>query len=161
MGREGAIGLLIVIISILFLINTMGISTPPLVPLSPAFYPRILLTLLLILGVILFVSSILKRKPPEVLKDDTGEISKNKEWLIRYKKVLSGFIIFGLYILFIPISGFYSATAVLLVIFQGLLGYREIKQLPFFLATSVITTICIYFIFEKYLMVVFPKGYLF
>jgi hypothetical protein len=161
MGRDFVIGLIIVAMSILLLFNTMGIPTPPIVPLGPAFYPRILLALLLIMGMILFVLDISKRKPSGERKGDKKKALKDKEWLIKYKKIIWGFIVFGVYILFIPIMGFYSSTAIVLVVLQGLLGYREPKQIPLFFVVSIITTVCIYLIFERYLMVVFPKGRLF
>jgi putative tricarboxylic transport membrane protein len=161
MGRDAVIALIIVATSILLLFNTMGIPTPPIVPLGPAFYPRILLALLLIMGMILFVLDISKRQLLGEGKGDKKKALKDKEGYIRYKKVIWSFIAFGLYILFIPIIGFYSSTAIVLVILQGILGYREPKQIPLFFMTSMITTVCIYLIFERYLMVVFPKGPLF
>ena len=147
--------------SILLLFNTMGISTPPIVPLGPAFYPRILLALLLIMGMILFIFDISKQKPSGERKEDKKKALKDEGWLIKYKKIIWGFVVFGLYILLIPIIGFYSTTAIVLVILQGLLGYKELKQLSLFFVISIVTTVCIYLIFEKYLMVVFPKGRLF
>jgi len=161
MGRDAVIGLIIVVMSILLLFNTMGIPTPPIVPLGPAFYPRILLSLLLIMGMILFISYIFKERSLRAIKAEKRETREEKGWLIRYKKVIWSFVVFGLYILFIPIIGFYSTTAIVLVILQGLLGYRELKQFSIFFMISIITTVCIYLIFEKYLMVVFPKGCLF
>jgi len=161
MGRDAVIGLIIVVMSTLLLFNTMEIPTPPIVPLGPAFYPRILLTLLLIMGLILFIFDIFKRKPSGERKEYKKKTLKYVGWLIEYKKVIWSFIVFGLYILSIPIIGFYSTTAIVLVILQGLLGYRELKQLPLFSVISIITTGCVYLIFEKYLMVVFPKGCLF
>jgi putative tricarboxylic transport membrane protein len=161
MGRDGVIGLIIVVMSILLLYNTTGIPTPPIVPLGPAFYPQILLALLLIMGMILFILDISKRKPSGEKKEDKKKDRRDKGWLIKYKKIIWGFVVFGLYILFIPIIGFYSTTAIVLVVLQGLLGYREFKQLPLFFVISIVTTVCIYLIFEKYLMVVFPKGRLF
>lgn len=161
MGRDAVIGLIVVVMSVLLLFNTMGIPTPPIVPLGPAFYPRMLLALLLVMGMILFILDIFKRKPSGKRKGDKEKALKDEGWLIKYKKVIWGFTVFGLYILFIPIIGFYSSTAVVLVILQAILGYRGPRQLPLFLIVSIITTICIYLIFEKYLMVVFPKGHLF
>jgi len=161
MGRDAVIGLIVVVMSVLLLFNTMGIPTPPIVPLGPAFYPRMLLALLLVMGMILFILDIFKRKPSGKRKGDKEKALKDEGWLIKYKKVIWGFTVFGLYILFIPIIGFYSSTAVVLVILQAILGYRGPRQLPLFLIVSIITTVCIYLIFEKYLMVVFPKGHLF
>jgi hypothetical protein len=161
MGRDGVIGLIIAVMSMLLLYNTTGIPTPPIVPLGPAFYPRILLALLLIMGMILFIFDISKRRPSGPRQEDKKKGLEDEGWLIRYKKVIWGFIVFGLYILFIPVIGFYASTAIVLVILQAILGYRELKQLPIFFLISIMTTICIYFIFEKYLMVVFPKGCLF
>jgi len=161
MGRDAVIGLIVVVMSVLLLFNTIGIPTPPIVPLGPAFYPRMLLALLLVMGMILFILDIFKRKPSGKRKGDKEKALKDEGWLIKYKKVIWGFTVFGLYILFIPIIGFYSSTAVVLVILQAILGYRGPRQLPLFLIVSIITTVCIYLIFEKYLMVVFPKGHLF
>lgn len=161
MGRDAVIGLIIVVMSILLLFNTMGIPTPPIVPLGPAFYPRILLGLLLIMGMILFILGILKGRSSGDKKSEKKKVLEDERWLIRYKKIIWGFVVFGLYILFIPIIGFYVSTAIVLVILQGILGYRELKQFSIFFMISIITTVCIYLIFEKYLMVVFPKGCLF
>jgi len=161
LGGDAVIGLIIVVMSLLLLYNTTGISTPPIVPLGPAFYPQILLALLFIMGMILFISCILKGRSSGDKKSEKKKVLEDERWLIRYKKIIWGFVFFGLYILFIPIIGFYISTAMVLVILQGILGYREFKQLPLFFLISIMTTISIYFVFEKYLMIVFPKGLLF
>jgi hypothetical protein len=97
LGRDGIAGLVCLGGSLWFLALTRGLPHPALVPIGPAFYPRILLTVTALLGAALVVSDLLSRRRAAAAP-------------ARYRLVLLAFAIFAAYVALMPVLGYRVAT---------------------------------------------------
>ena len=55
LSRDGISGLVCLAISVILLTQTFGLPPAAIVPIGPAFYPRVVLSILMLLSVILIV----------------------------------------------------------------------------------------------------------
>jgi hypothetical protein len=150
MGRDGWIGLGLLVFTG-WLYSTLGkIPANPLVPISPAFYPRFLLILTFLLSLAL------------VVQDLSGQIKRERgtytNWLKPYQPTLLCFGVFGLYVLLIPKLGYLLSTILFVSSLQWLLGQPLWRRLPGSLLIGIGTSLVTYMVFEKYLHVFLPRG---
>ena len=126
---------------------TLGLKDNPLVPIGPGYYPRIVLgvTAVLALGVVI----------ADFWKPATAPAAAK----LNYPMVIAMFAVFGLYCGALPYLGFRVSTFVyvaasnaLLDPPRGLRGYLRV------LAVALITTVLVYYAFERYLSVLLPRG---
>ena len=61
MRRDALTGLVVTATSLFLFWLTLGLERNPLVPIGPAFYPRIVLGIAALLGLLLFLSGLLSR----------------------------------------------------------------------------------------------------
>jgi putative tricarboxylic transport membrane protein len=135
--------------------QTGAISTPPFVPIGPAFYPRVLLVLLAGLAVWLFVENILRgRGPSQGVKKPEGPPPN-------YRRVLLGFFVFLAYVASLNIIGYMTSTFLFILGLSWSIGPRDRRGLPKLVAVACGTALVIYLVFEKYLFVFLPRGLLF
>ncbi len=149
LSRDGWAGLAVLAASLFLFALTIGLKDNPLVPIGPGFYPRIVLglTALLALGVV--VSGLL-----------AGARTRQGGDKPNYGLVLAMFAVFGLYCGALPYVGFRVSTFVYVAATNALLdvprsggGYLRV------LAVAAITTVVVYFAFERYLLVLLPRGH--
>ena len=155
MRRDTGIGLgLLAFCGVLYW-QTGAISTPPFVPIGPAFYPRVLLVLLAGLGVWLVVEDLHRgRGPSQRVKKPEGPPPN-------YRRVLLGFLVFLAYVASLTLLGYITSTCLFVLGLSWAIGPRERRGLPKLVAIAFGTALVIYLVFEKYLFVFLPRGLLF
>ncbi len=127
---------------------TVGLKDNPLVPIGPGFYPRIVLGITAALAAALLWFSFRDRTSPHADREE-----KN------YSLVFSVFLVFGLYVGALPFLGFRIATLVFVAAMQATLEPpRSTRGCLAIAASALITTFVCYFVFEKYLSVLLPRG---
>jgi len=153
MGRDGWIGLGLLGFSGWLYSNLGKIPANPLVPIGPAFYPRFLLLLIILLSLILILQCLLVY----------GRGKKREEiafrlWLKNYQPTLLSFFIFGLYVLLLPKLGFLLSTMLFVTALQWFLGPPLWQRLPRSALLGLGTSFIAYLVFELYLRVLLPRG---
>ena len=146
MGRDGVAGLVCLALSLVLLAMTRGLPQPALVPVGPAFYPRILLTITAALSAALLLTDLFRRRPA------AGPTP------VRYRLVVLAFVIFGAYVALLPYLGYRLATFLFVGVLQATLEPPRGARWGFVLALALVTTLVTYYVFEGYLSVLLPRG---
>lgn len=155
MGRDSGIGFgLLALCGVLYW-QAGTISTPPFVPIGPAFYPRIVLVLLAGLAVWLILEDVLAARRRATRAATTSEPRPH------YRLVLTCFLVFGGYVVGLSFLGYSLATFLFVLGLGWILGPRQIQALPKLLLSAAGTTVATSLIFERYLHVFLPRGLLF
>ena len=145
LGRDGIAGLVCLGGSLWFLALTRGLPQPALVPIGPGFYPRILLGIMAVLSAALVVADLLNRRRAVVAP-------------ARYRLVLVAFAIFAAYVTLMPVLGYRVATFLFVAALQAVLEPPRGARWWRVLAVALITTLVTYYVFERYLSVLLPRG---
>jgi hypothetical protein len=146
LSRDGVAGLVCLAGALLLLWLSRALPHPPLVPIGPAFYPRILLGVTALLAAALVVSDLAAaRHPPRPAAS--------------YRLVLLTFAVFTLYVFALPRLGFRLATfAFVAALAAALDAPRGARRWALVLAVALATTVVTYVVFERYLSVLLPRG---
>jgi hypothetical protein len=147
LSKDGWGGLAVLAASLLLFGLTLGLKPSPLVPIGPGFYPRIVLGVTAILAVALIAFDLAGRK-----KHSSAEKPA-------YAAVALHFAVFGVYVVALPWLGFRIATFAYVAATNALLdvpraprGWLRVALL------ALATTLATYFVFERYLLVLLPRG---
>jgi putative tricarboxylic transport membrane protein len=147
LSRDGWGGLAVLAASLFLFALTLGLKDNPLVPIGPGYYPRIVLGVTAALALALVVMDFLA---PKVRAAAQG---------LNYLLVIEMFVVFGLYIGALPYMGFrlstflyVAATNLLLEPPKGARGWARV------LAVALVTTVVVFYVFERYLTVLMPRG---
>ncbi len=146
LGRDGIAGLVCLGGSLWFLALTRGLPHPALVPIGPAFYPRILLMITALLGAALLVSDFVRRR------------GAARPAPTRYGFVLLTFVVVGAYVAVLPSLGYRVATFLFVGALQAALERPLRRRWGLVLAVALVTTLATYYVFEGYLSVLLPRG---
>ena len=144
--RDGIAGLVCLGGSLWFLAATRGLPHPALVPIGPAFYPRILLAITALLSAALVVSDLVRRR------------GAARPAPARYGFVLVTFAIVGAYAALLPYLGYRLATFLFVGALQATLERPRGRRRALVLAIALVTTLATYYVFEGYLSVLLPRG---
>lgn len=145
MRRNDLIGSVILIIfAVAVYILTTQFPIVPAMDTGPAFFPKLLSFLLLVLGIILFVQSVKKGIPEEQQKS--------------MKKSLVTMLVVLFYLLGISYIGFFIATPIFVFV---LLLYYGIRKKTILLSIPLGVLLFNYFFFEKILAIPLPRGIIF
>lgn len=147
LSKDGWGGLAVLAASLLLFGLTLELKPSPLVPIGPGFYPRIVLGVTAVLAAALIVLDLLGKKgEPTREKPDHGAVALH-------------FAVFGVYVAALPWLGFRIATFAYVAATNALLdvpraprGWLRVALL------ALVTTLATYFIFERYLLVLLPRG---
>ncbi|MGH8680401.1 MAG: tripartite tricarboxylate transporter TctB family protein [Burkholderiales bacterium] len=152
LGRDGIAALVIFAASAGLYALTLGLHDNPLVPIGPAFYPRIVIGTTAALALWVLVADVLARR--RRLPAAAAAAGRPN-----YALVLASFLAFGAYVIALPYLGFRVATlayvagaAALLARPRGARGWLKV------LVLAVLTAFVTYFAFEHYLLVLLPRG---
>lgn len=145
LGRDGIAGLVCLGGSLWFLALTRGLPQPALVPIGPGFYPRILLGVTVVLSAALVVSDLLNRRRAAAAP-------------ARYRLVILAFAIFAGYVALMPVLGYRVATFLFVGTLQATLEPPRGARWWLVLAVALLTTLVTYYVFERYLSVLLPRG---
>jgi len=157
MGRDGIAGLVILAGSVAFYWATLSIEANPLVPVSPAFYPRLVLGITAILGAALLASDLLARRAARAKSGGVAAAPAGSR--PRYGMVALLFAIFIGYVFLLPPFGFRVATFAFVVVMQlALEPPKTPRRWIVVLVVAVVTTFVCYHTFEDYLQVLLPRG---
>ena len=126
---------------------TLGLKDNPLVPIGPGYYPRIVLAITALLALWVFIS--------EALSPGSNKQSNQ----LNYGLVATLFAVFGLYCGALPYIGFRLSTFAYVAATNALLDRpRGLRGAGRVALVALITTVVVYYTFERYLLVLLPRG---
>jgi len=147
LSRDGWSGLAILAASLVLFALTLGLKPSTLVPIGPAFYPRIVLGLTALLAFVLVVLDLLKAKTPAAPR------------AVDYAAVVLHFALFGVYVVLLPWIGYRIATFAYVAAANAFMAPpRGARQWARAVALGIVTSLATYYIFEHYLHVLLPRG---
>jgi putative tricarboxylic transport membrane protein len=155
LGRDGIAGLVLLGISLVLVVQSLSLPHLPIVPIGPGFYPRIVLVALALASALLVAQDVLKarRAAPPVADSAQPPARRN------YRIVVTAFAIVGAYVWLLPLLGFRIATALFVATLQAALGWpRDYRQWTVLGVIALATTAAAYLVFERYLLVLLPRG---
>ena len=148
LSRDGWGGLVVFATSLSLFWATLGLKSNPLVPIGPGFYPRIVLGITLVLSLWLVLAD---------LKSKQIKVEKSED--LNYALVVLQFAVFGLYCGALHFLGFRLATALYVAAANAILDPpRGAKGWGRVLLLAVLTALVSHLIFERYLLVLLPRG---
>ncbi len=151
-GRDGIAGLVLLAISLVLLVKSFQLPSLPIVPVGPGFYPAIVLSFMAAASALLVLQDLLKRRVPAGA--DAGEAPRRN-----YRLVVIAFAIVGAYVALLPLLGFRLATVLFVGALQAALGRPQTARQWMVLAAIALGTAAVsYFVFERYLLVLLPRG---
>jgi putative tricarboxylic transport membrane protein len=149
-GRDGIAGLILLAISLVLLVQSFQLPSLPIVPVGPGFYPAIVLSFMAAASALLVAQDLLK---PRESAEAGGASRRN------YRLVVIAFAIVGAYVVLLPLIGFRLATALFVATLQAALGRpRTARDWAVLAAIALGTAATSYFVFERYLLVLLPRG---
>jgi hypothetical protein len=159
LGRDGIAGLVCLVLSVGLYALTFELPPATVVPIGPAFYPRVVILMLGVLSVILIV---LDLRAARTLRAGTATVPAAAAATgpaPNYRLVLATFIEFGLYIAMLPLLGFRISTFLFVMALQVTLEWpRSTKHWALAVAVAVATSLVCFIVFEDYLQVLLPRG---
>lgn len=146
--RDGIGGLVCLVGSLVLLWASRDIPQPALVPIGPAFYPRIVLGVTAALSAAVLAGDLWRRRtvPPAPTR-------------VSYRLVLLTFLVFILYVFVLPLLGYRLSTVLFVGTLQATLEPpRTARDWALVGAIAVISMLGTYYVFERYLNVLLPRG---
>jgi putative tricarboxylic transport membrane protein len=148
LSRDGWGGLAVLAASLFLFALTLGLKDNPLVPIGPGYYPRIVLAVTAVFALALVVMDVLAKARPAPVSEK-----------LNYLLVVEMFAVFGLYVGALPFLGFRVSTFLYIAATNALLDVpRGWKGSGRVLLVALITTVVVYYVFERYLTVLLPRG---
>lgn len=139
----------LLIASIYFFIYIGGVDNSTPTELGAAFWPRLILGIMIVLLVIGLVNMIRK-------KDGKAPVSGEAVAGFFKSKLLVGMIICAVTAVILPMIGFIPTSFLFLVVYGVLLGEKRPVVL---IVTGVVATLILYIIFQGPLSIFLPRGY--
>jgi putative tricarboxylic transport membrane protein len=165
MKQDKVIGIILTIFAAIMYHQTTLLPPALFGDIGAAFVPKIWFTILGICGVSLIVTGFVRDKKNKASGTDETDVDplsvRIREFFIHYRFVISGFIIFFLYILLMNYIGYLYSTLLFMPILMWILGPKTAKAAVITALTSVGVTGIIYWGFVKVLKVFLPSGSLF
>ena len=157
-GRNGIVGLVCLSMSVWLLFLTGGLPPAIMVPIGPAFYPRLVLSFMAVLSVLLIVMDWRVRRSARSMPAALPRESPAAE-RPNYILVVATFIEFGLYVALLPLLGFRIATLLFVAVLQITLDWpRTGRRWLLVMLVAIGTTVICDVAFEQYLLVLLPRG---
>ncbi|WP_291858365.1 tripartite tricarboxylate transporter TctB family protein [Bradyrhizobium sp.] len=151
-GRDGIAGLILLAVSLVLLVQSFQLPSLPIVPVGPGFYPSIVLSFMAAASALLVLQDLLKRR-------GLAAASASEAPRRNYRLVVITFGIVGAYVALLPLLGFRVATVLFVGALQTALGRpRKVRQWLALAAIALGTAAASYLIFERYLLVLLPRG---
>ena len=157
LSRDGIAGLVCLALSIGLFMLTFGLPPAAMVPVGPAFYPRVVILLFGLLSAMLIAFDL--RAMRGVRSGTTAAAAAGAGAQPNYRLVLATFVEFGLYIVILPLIGFRISTFLFVLALEVTLEWpRDTKRWALMVAVAIATSAACYFVFEDYLSVLLPRG---
>jgi len=138
----------LIIVSIIFWIQTYRLPSPRYEPLGPSFFPRLLL--LSIMG--LSITDLFIQLVPKESKDSSKASSGQTYKYLAYSLIA---IFLYLIVIYLGMLNFILTTFIFLLAFIWILSPKKLNLIPAVLLISASTVLIIYLMFIKYLWVSF------
>ena len=160
LSRDGIAGLICLALSLGLFALTLGLPPAVMVPVGPAFYPRLVILIFGLLSAILIVLDFLAMQRRRASAAAVpGAAATEAAPPPNYQLVLATFIEFGLYIVLIPLIGFRIATFLFVLALEVTLEWpRSNKHWALVVLVAIATSLLCFFVFEDYLSVLLPRG---
>jgi len=156
-GRDGWAGLAVLAFCGVLWWMTLGLKENPLVPIGPGFYPRIVIGVTAFFAVLVVIGDAIARRGSGAAANAARAVAAATK--PNYALVVASFAVFGAYVIALPGLGFRIATflyvaaaAALLARPRGAAGWLKV------LVLALVATAVTYFVFERYLLVLLPRG---
>jgi hypothetical protein len=154
-SRDSISGLVCLVISLVMLVMTFSLPPASMVPIGPAFYPRVVLAVTALLSLILIVLDVRAARAVAGAPAPAAHAGPAPN----YRLVLTTFVLFGLYIALLPKLGFRISTMLFVLALQITLEWpQSAKRWALAVAVAVATGLICHFVFEDYLSVLLPRG---
>jgi len=151
--RDSISGLVCLALSLAMLIMSFGLPPATMVPIGPAFYPRVVLSITAILSAILIVMDVRAARSAVAVPVAASGPAPN------YRLVLATFVLFGLYIALMPKVGFRISTFLFVLALQITLEWpKGPARWLVAVAVAIGTAWACHFVFDDYLQVLLPRG---
>jgi putative tricarboxylic transport membrane protein len=151
-GRDGIAGLVLLVISLVLLVQSFQLPSLPIVPVGPGFYPAIVLSFMAAASALLVIQDVVKQRG--TAKAEVSDAPRRN-----YRLVVIAFAIVGAYVALLPLLGFRLATVLFVGTLQAALDRsKSTRQWVVLAAIALGTAAVSYFIFERYLLVLLPRG---
>ena len=160
LGRDGIAGLVCLALSLGLFALTFGLPPAVMVPVGPAFYPRVVILIFGLLSAILIVLDVraMQRRRASAAVVAGGAVTAAAP-PPNYGLVLATFIEFGLYIVLIPLIGFRISTFLFVLALEVTLEWpRSPRHWILMAVVAVATSVVCFYVFEDYLSVLLPRG---
>lgn len=146
--RDGIGGLVCLAGSLFLLWASRDIPQPALVPIGPAFYPRIVLSVTAVLSAAVLAGDLWRRRAAAAAPAR-----------VNYRLVLLTFLIFTVYVFVLPQLGYRLSTLLFVGTLQATLDPpRSARDWAIIGAVAAISMLATYYVFERYLNVLLPRG---
>ncbi len=150
LGRDGWAGLACLAVSLALLVATRGLPQSALVPIGPGVYPRF------VLGITALLSALLVASDFAAHGARAARLPGPK---LNYALVGAAFAVFLVYVVALPYLGFRIATFAFVLAFHALLEPpRGTRRWAFALGLAVVVALVTWFVFERQLSVLLPRG---
>jgi len=150
-GRDGIAGLVLLAISLVLLVQSFKLPSLPIVPVGPGFYPAIVLSFMAAASALLVAQDLMKRAP--VVAEDGAAPRRD------YRLVVIAFAIVAAYVVLLPLIGFRLSTVLFVGVLQAALGRPQTaRDWAVLVAIALGTAAATYIVFERYLLVLLPRG---
>jgi len=145
-------GLAVLAASLALFWMTLGLERHPMLPVGPGFYPRIVLGVTAAFGLGIAIAGFVARRRG-------GPVAVPAAQPPNHGLVAAAFGIFAAYILAMPWLGFRVATFLFLLAMPAALERpRTRRRWLLVAAIALVATVVVYFVFERYLHVLLPRG---
>lgn len=155
--RDTLTGGVMLVLSLILIAATHGLpGASPLVPVGPGAYPRVVLGATAVLSLFVLASGLraaLGKKPPEFNGPGVQFGTRN------YVLVAVVFVVFGLYVVLLPLIGFRLSTLLFVGVLQAVLEPpKDPVGWCVLVAVAIITALGAHLLFERGLGVLLPRG---
>jgi putative tricarboxylic transport membrane protein len=154
LGRDGIAGLVLLAISLVLLVQSFSLPYLPLVPVGPGFYPRIVLSFMALASLSLVLQDWLTQR-----RMRARVVASPPRPHRNYRLVAVLFVLVAAYIFLLPFLGFRIGTALFVAAVQAALEWpRSVREWLVLAAIALGTVVATYLVFERYLLVLLPRG---
>jgi putative tricarboxylic transport membrane protein len=154
MGRDACTGLAVLAASLALFWMTLGLERHPMLPVGPGFYPRIVLGVTAAFGLGIAIAGFVAHRRRGAPAAAVPAVAPPN-----YGLVAAAFAIFAAYILAMPWLGFRVSTFLFLLAMPAALERpRTARRWLLVAALALVSTVVVYFVFERYLHVLLPRG---
>jgi len=159
LGRDGIAGLVCLALSLGLFALTFGLPPAVMVPVGPAFYPRVVILIFGLLSAILIALDVRAMQGRRASAAAAPAAATSAGPAPNYPLVLATFIEFGLYIVLMPLVGFRISTFLFVLALEVTLEWpRSNKHWALAVLVAIATSLVCFYVFEDYLSVLLPRG---